>query len=50
MEVSTNVLGVFALNRGRIIKRIDLPTEPGKLAEKIIEMEKGVCSEEKEMF
>jgi nucleolar protein 56 len=50
MEVNTNVLGVFALNKGRIIKRIDLPTEPGKLAEKLMEVEKSVCAEEKEMI
>ncbi len=50
IELNTNVLGVFALKNGRIIKKIFFSREPKKLASKLIEIEDSVCVEEKEVI
>lgn len=50
IEVNTNILGTFALKKGRIIEHILFPSDPQKLAEKLVEAEKGLCKEEEELL
>jgi nucleolar protein 56 len=50
ISLSTNVLGVFALKDGRIIKYYPFPEDPKKIAEALSETKKGVCNLEKKLI
>lgn len=49
IKLVTNVLGVFALKDGRIIKRIPFPLDPKEIADRLSQSEEGVCPEEVQM-
>lgn len=46
IKLATNVLGVFALKDGRIIKRALFPADPKEIAVRLSQAEEGVCPEE----
>jgi len=50
IELNTNILGTFALKNGKIIRKIQFPRDPRKLAEKLIEAEKAPCDEELQLI
>jgi nucleolar protein 56 len=46
IKIVTNVLGVFALRDGRIIKSIAFPREPKEVADRLFLSEESACDEE----
>ncbi|RLI87446.1 MAG: C/D box methylation guide ribonucleoprotein complex aNOP56 subunit [Candidatus Altiarchaeales archaeon] len=50
IKLTTNVLGTFALKNGKIIKRIPFPSDPEEVAERLLQIEGGVCREEIQMI
>jgi len=50
VEFTTNVLGVFALKKGKIIDRVLFPKGPHKVAERLEKIQNSVCDEEKKLI
>jgi len=49
IKVVVNVLGVYALKDGRIIKRVSFPADAKEVALRLAASEEGVCGEEEQM-
>ncbi len=46
IQLTTNVLGVFAIKRGKIIEKVLFPDEPVEIAERLEKIQDSLCNEE----
>ena len=49
IKLTTNVLGVYALKNGRVIKSMPFPRDPKQIAVRLSESDTGVSAEEEEL-
>ena len=50
IKLTTNVMGTFAVMKGRIIKKILFPGDPKEIAERLLQIERSVCDEERKLI